>query len=70
MDGLQTRYAGRLQVIRLNFNDRQNEKAISALGIRAHPTIAIIRADGTLSRLWLGAPKEGDLEPLIDAVLP
>ncbi len=69
MNGLQTKYAGQLQVVSLDFNDRNNVKAIAALGVRAHPTLAIIRKDGALHRLWYGAPKEGELDPLIEATL-
>lgn len=69
MNGLQAKYADSLQVVSLDFNDPKNGRAISDLGIRAHPTLAIIRKDGTLSRLWYGAPKEGELDQLIEAVI-
>lgn len=70
VNGIQTKYSGSLQVVRLNFDDPRNATVIAAMGIRAHPTLAIIRGDGTVSRRWFGAPKEGDLDPLVEAVLP
>ena len=69
MNGLQNEFADRLEVVRLNFDDRRNDEAIAALGIRGHPTIVLFNRDGERGRTWFGAVTADDLRPLLEALL-
>lgn len=55
VDGLEAEFGERLQVVRLNFNDRANDGVITVLGVRGHPTIVLIDSDGEVGRTWFGA---------------
>ena len=69
MNGLEEEFKGRLQVVRLDFNAPKNRDAVAALGVRGHPTVVLIRRDGTISRTWLGLATADDLRPLVEAIL-
>ena len=69
MDGIEREYQGKLQVVRLNFNEARNEKVIRMLGVRAHPTIVFLDKDGQRLGQRLGPPSldelRGRVEPLL-----
>jgi len=68
VNGLEDEYAARLQVVRLNFNDRTNDGVISALGVRGHPTIVLLDGRGEVGRTWFGPARAEDLRPLVEAM--
>jgi len=69
VNGIEEQFGVRLQVVRLNFDDRRNGAAIKALGVRGHPTIVLIDRHGDVGRTWLGAATADDLRPLVEALL-
>ena len=69
VNGIEQEYVGRLQVVRLNFNDRQNEEAITALGVRGHPTIVLLDKRGKIFRTRLGEQTDAMLRPHVEALL-
>ncbi len=68
MNGIEKEFGDRLQVVRLNFNDRANSGVISALGVRGHPTIVLFDPDGEAGGAWFGAATAEDLRPLVEAL--
>lgn len=68
VNGLEEEYGERLQVVRLNFNDRANDGVISALGVRGHPTIVLLDREGEVGRTWFGTATAEDLRPLVEAL--
>lgn len=69
MDGLEREYQGKLQVVRLNFNEARNEKVVAMLGVRAHPTIVVLDKDGERRGQRLGPPSLEELRGLVDPLL-
>ena len=69
VDGLEQDYAGRLQVVHLNFNDRKNGDAIRALGVRGHPTIVLIDRNGIPQEPLLGVQTDAKLRPKVEALV-
>ncbi len=69
VDGLAHDYAGRLQVVRLNFNDPNNGAAIRALGVRGHPTIVLIDRGGIPRETLLGVQTDAKVRPKVDALV-
>jgi hypothetical protein len=69
VNGIEGEYGARLQVVRLNFNDGANERAIAALAVRGHPTIVLLDREGEVTRTWFGAADAEDLRPLVEALL-
>lgn len=69
MDGIEQEYQGKLQVVRLNFNDARNEKVIAMLGVRAHPTIVFLDKDGQRQGQRLGPPTSEELRGLVEPLL-
>lgn len=69
MDGIEREYQGKLQVVRLNFNEARNEKVIAMLGVRAHPTIVLLDRDGQRQGQRLGPPSLEELRGLVEPLL-
>lgn len=69
MDGFEREYQGKLQVVRLNFNEAHNEKATAMLGVRAHPTIVLLDKDGQRQGQRLGPPSLDELRGLVESLL-
>ena len=69
VNGLEEDFGEELQVVRLNFNDSENDAAIAALSIRGHPTIVLLDGDGEVHRTWFGAATDDDLRPLVQELL-
>ena len=69
MNGIEQEYRGRLQVARLNFNDRKNEGAIAALGVRGHPTIVLLDKHGEKFATRLGEQTLDQLQSEVERVL-
>ena len=69
VNGIEQEYAGRLQVVRLDFNDRKNDDAITALGVRGHPTIVLIDKNGGRFGARLGARTPEQMRTDVEALL-
>jgi hypothetical protein len=69
VNGLEEEYGTGLQVVRLNFNDRANDRATKALGVRGHPTIVLLDRAGEISRTWFGTATAEDLRPLVNVLV-
>jgi hypothetical protein len=69
VNGLEVEFRDQLQVVRLDFNDREDEDVIAALAVRGHPTIVLIGRDGEIERTWFGAATAEDLRPLVEMLL-
>ena len=68
MNGFEEEYRGRLQVVRLNFNDTRNEPAIAALGARLHPSLYLINRQGDVQTTRFGAHTTEQLRPFIEVI--
>lgn len=42
---------------------------IAALGVRGHPTLALLGRNGEVTRTWFGAAEVDDLRPLVEALI-
>lgn len=69
VDGLQQDFAGGLQVIALDFGDRDERQAAQALGARVHPSIVLIAADGAIVAVIPGEQTDAGLRPKVEALL-
>ncbi len=69
MDGLEQDYEGRLQVVRLNVNQRTNDAAIRALRVRGHPTVVFLNRGGVPQDPLIGEQTDAMLRPKVEALL-
>jgi hypothetical protein len=69
VDGIEQDFAGRLQVVRLNFNDPRNADAIRTLRVRGHPTVVLIDRRGIPQEPLLGRQTDAKLRPRVEALL-
>jgi hypothetical protein len=69
VDGLEGDFAGKLQVVRLNFNDHKNDDAIRALHVLGHPTIVLIDRHGVPREPLLGVQTDTKLRPKVEALV-
>lgn len=69
VDGLGQDYAGRLQVIKLDFNDAKNQPALAALGVKAHPTVVLIDRQGVAQPPLIGIQTDEKLRPKLAALV-
>ncbi len=60
VDELEEEFAGRVQFVRLNAGRAEEERLSAALGLRGHPSFAILGADGRVSNRFFG-PQPADL---------
>ncbi len=68
VDGIEEDFAGRLQVVRLNFNQSRNDAAIRALGVRGHPTVVLIDRRGMPQPPLIGIQTDAKLRPKVEAL--
>jgi hypothetical protein len=69
VNGLETEYGGDINFVRLNATDATNEAYQQSLGLRGHPTVALLAADGTLSAQYIGEQSAETLRPALDALI-
>lgn len=69
MDGIEREYEGRLQVIRLDFNEARNERVTAMLGVRAHPTVVFLDGEGRRRGMRLGPPGLEELRARVEPLL-
>jgi hypothetical protein len=69
VDGLEQDYAGKLQVVRLDFNDPKNRPALRALRVQGHPTVVLIDRNGKTQAPLLGPQTDASLRPAIQALV-
>ena len=54
VDGLEEEFAGRLQVVKLNAADPENDRLQAQWGLRGHPTFAVLDEEGTIVTRFTG----------------
>ena len=67
--GLEQEFAGRLQVITLDFGDRDERAAAQALGTRVHPSIVLVASGGGIVEVIPGAQTDGELRAKVEALV-
>ena len=55
VNGLEQEFSGQLQVMRLDADDPVNEQLMQDLGLRGHPSFAVIDAQGHITARFFGA---------------
>lgn len=65
MNGLEAEFGASVTFVRLNANQPENETYQRALGLRGHPTVALLTRDGEVSERFIG---EQSAESLRDAL--
>lgn len=70
MNGLAAEYDGQaLEFVRLNAAEPDNEAIQRGYGLRGHPTVAILGAEGNVSATFIGGQSAETLRSAIDAML-
>ncbi len=69
VNGLEADYP-EINFVRFDANKRENEFLQTQLGLRGHPSIALIAADGTVTQTWFGGQTEDTLRPALDTLIP
>jgi len=54
VDELEQEFAGRVEVVRLNAGKEDEARLSAELGLRGHPSFAILTADGQISNRFFG----------------
>ena len=54
VDGLEQEFAGQLEVLRLNADDPVNAQLMQDLGLRGHPSFAVLDTDGNITARFFG----------------
>ena len=53
----------------LDFDQRENDRALAALGATAHPTIVLLDARGERVRTLIGRQTDETLRPAVEALI-
>jgi thioredoxin-like negative regulator of GroEL len=69
VNGLETEFAGQLQVIRLDAGVPINEELEFSYGLRGHPAFVVLAADGEVAATFIGPQTEEMLREAVTAVL-
>ena len=69
MNGLEDEYGTQLEFIRLNAAEPDNEAIQREYGLRGHPTVAIIDADGNAEAKFIGEQSAETLRDAIESML-
>lgn len=56
MNGLETEFADRINVVRLNVAEPANARIQAEMGLRGHPSLALLDEEGEIARRFFGAP--------------
>ena len=68
VDGLEEEFSGQVEVFRLDGEEPAEEQAAANLGLRGHPSFAILDADGQVSGRFFGAQPAGTLRSAMAAI--
>lgn len=69
MNGLEADYGTQINFIRLNAAQPDNEAYQQTLGLRGHPTVAVLAADGGAEATFFGPQSAETLRVAIETVL-
>ena len=69
VDGLESAYGDRLQVVRLNANDARNRGVLEALRLRGHPTVVVFDRFGKETARIVGQRGEAEVRAAVESAL-
>jgi thioredoxin-like negative regulator of GroEL len=69
VNGLEQEFSGQLQVMRLDADDPVNEQLMQDLGLRGHPSFAVIDAQGNITARFFGPQSAETLREALQNVL-
>ncbi len=69
MNGLEGEYGTQIDFVRLNAAEPDNEAIQRQFGLRGHPTVAILDADGNAQAKFIGEQSAETLRDAIETVL-
>ena len=69
MNGLEGEYGTQIDFVRLNAAEPDNEAIQRQFGLRGHPTVAILDADGNAQAKYIGEQSAETLRDAIETVL-
>ncbi|KAA3661879.1 MAG: hypothetical protein DWQ04_15005 [Chloroflexi bacterium] len=70
MDGLEAEYGEQVNFVRLNVEIPENERVQQSYGLRGHPSVAILDADGVMVQDVFGAETAVNLRTYLDQITP
>lgn len=69
MDGLEAEYGEQVNFVRLNVEIPANERIQQSYGLRGHPAVAILDADGAMVQGVFGAETAENLRLILDEII-
>jgi len=69
VNGLHDEFAGRATVLQLDANEPENGRLQQDLGLRGHPTFAVLDGDGRVTQTFVGPQTEQLLREALTAVV-
>jgi len=69
VNGLEGEYGTQIDFVRLNAAEPDNEAIQRQFGLRGHPTVAILDADGNAQAKYIGEQSAETLRDAIETVL-
>ena len=69
VDGLESDFAGQVQVLQLDANETGNEQLQQQYGLRGHPTFAVLDQNGRVTQTFIGLQTEEVLHEAMTAVI-
>lgn len=70
VDGLEAEYGEQVNFVRLNVEIPENERVQQSYGLRGHPSVAILDADGVMVQDVFGAETAVNLRTYLDQITP
>ena len=67
MNGLESEFAGRANVLRLDANEAGNAQLQQQYGMRGHPTFVVIDRNGRVMQTFIGPQTKEDLYEALTA---
>lgn len=68
MDGLEAEYGAQVKFVRLNVELPENERIQQSYGLRGHPAVAILDADGVMVQGVFGVETAVTLRTYLDQI--
>ena len=69
VDGLEEKYGERMKFVRLEFDEAEPGARARALGVRVHPAVVLLRANGEVAIRFAGETPRAKLESAIRVLL-
>ena len=69
MNGLESEYGSQIDFVRLNAAEPDNEAIQRGYGLRGHPTVALVNANGTAEAVFIGEQSAETLRTAIARLL-